>query len=243
MGVYEELSVELVRTYDHDIDAFTQGLLFHDGKLYESTGLHGQSSLRRVALESGEVERKVVLDEELFAEGLARVDDRLIQLTWREGKALVWDLETFERVGEFDYPGEGWGLCYDGERLIMSNGTDRLVFRDPETFEKLGEVTVRRAGRPVRRLNELECVDGLVYANVWTREEIARIDPNSGEVTGWIDAGGLLAREDRHGNEDVLNGIAYLPESDTFLITGKNWAKMFEVRLKVENTIVPDAGP
>lgn len=230
-SVPEGLVLRVVRTHPHDPGAFTQGLLMHDGALYESTGLRGESSIRRVGLESGEVQRSVILDDEFFAEGLARVGDRLIQLTWRAGKALVWDLETFEQVGEHDYRGEGWGLCYDGERLIMSSGNDRLQFRDPETFEKLGEVRVTRAGRRLRQLNELECVDGMVYANVWTDDHIARIDPETGEVTAWIDAGHLLAEEDRNGGEDVLNGIAYMPETGHFLLTGKRWSNMYEVEL------------
>jgi glutaminyl-peptide cyclotransferase len=224
--------LRVVRTLPHDRGAFTQGLLFHDGVLYESTGMHGESTVRRVALETGEVEKQVDLDEELFGEGLARVGDRLIQLTWRDGKALVWDLHTFEKVGEFEYTGEGWGLCFDGRRLVMSSGNDRLQFRDPETFEKIGEVRVTRAGRRLRRLNELECVDGMVYANVWTDDHIARIDPETGEVTAWIDAGGLLDPEDRQGGEDVLNGIAYVPETGHFLLTGKRWPHVYEVELR-----------
>jgi glutaminyl-peptide cyclotransferase len=224
-----DMVVRVVRSFPHDTEAFTQGLLHHDGHLYESTGLRGRSSLRRVDVESGEVLQKVDLDEELFAEGLARVDDRLVQLTWRARTALVYDLESFDKIGEHEYRGEGWGLCYDGERLIMSSGNDRLQFRDPDTFEKLGEVRVTRAGRRLRQLNELECVDGAVYANVWMDDHIARIDPETGQVVSWIDAGGLLPREERHGGEDVLNGIAYLPDSGHFLLTGKNWARMFEV--------------
>lgn len=224
-----EYRVEVRARHPHDVHAFTQGLLVHDGAVYESTGQYGESSLRRVDLESGEVEEQVDLERGVFAEGLARVDDRLIQLSWREGRALVWDLETLARVGEHSYPGEGWGLCYDGERLIMSTGTDRLVFRDPENFRKLGEVRVTRDGSPVRRLNELECVNGAVYANVWTEEVVVRIDPSNGEVTGWIDASGLLPAEDRHGDEDVMNGIAFLAETGRFLLTGKNWAYVYEV--------------
>ncbi len=221
--------MRVLESHPHDPGAFTQGLLFHGGKLYESTGLYGHSSLRRVDLESGEVEQRVDNDEALFAEGLALVDDVLYQLTWREGKVILWDADGFEKLREIDYTGEGWGLCYDGHRLIMTSGNDRLQFRDPETFEKTGEVRVTRGGRRVRHLNELECVDGLVYANVWMDDHIARIDPETGEVTGWIDAHGLLSREDRTGQEDVLNGIAYLPGSHRFLLTGKRWSKTYEV--------------
>jgi glutaminyl-peptide cyclotransferase len=230
-AIPEDLMLRVVESRPHDPEAFTQGLVFHDGHLYESTGLRGQSTLRRVNVETGEVERQVELDEQYFAEGLAVVDDRLIQLTWRAGVALVYDIDTLEKIDEHEYTGEGWGLCYDGERLVMTSGNDRLQFRDPQTFEKLGEVRVARAGRPLRRLNELECVDGVVYANVWMDDHIARIDPETGRVTAWIDAGDLLPRDARHGGEDVLNGIAYLPDSGHFLLTGKNWSRIFEVEL------------
>ncbi|MBW2464268.1 MAG: glutaminyl-peptide cyclotransferase [Deltaproteobacteria bacterium] len=228
-SIPESLVLRVVRTHPHDPEAFTQGLLMHDGDLFESTGLRGESTLRRVDLETGESRGSVDVPDEFFAEGLARVGDHLVQLTWQAGTALVWDLETLEKVGEHEYRGEGWGLCYDGERLIMTSGNDRLQFRDPDTFEKLGEVRVTRAGRRLRQLNELECVDGLVYANVWTDDHIARIDPDTGEVTAWIDASHLLAEEDRNGGEDVLNGIAYMPDTGHFLLTGKRWSQVYEV--------------
>jgi glutaminyl-peptide cyclotransferase len=228
-SVPEAMRARVIRSFPHDRQAFTQGLLWHGGKLYESTGLHRQSTLRRVDPETGEVEQRVELPDEMFAEGLARVGDELVQLTWQDGKALVWSIEGLTRVREHEYRGEGWGLCFDGERLIMSDGTDWLAFRDPETFERIGEVRVTRAGRPLRKLNELECADGAVYANVWTDDHIARIDPETGEVTAWIDASGLLSDEDRRGGEDVLNGIAYVPETGHFLLTGKNWPRVYEV--------------
>jgi glutaminyl-peptide cyclotransferase len=226
----EELRVRVVRSYPHDRTAFTQGLLFFEGKLYESTGLHRQSSLRRVDPESGTVEARVMLEPELFGEGLARVGGRLVQLTWQNGRALFWNLGTFKREREATYEGEGWGLCFDGRRLVMSDGSARLTFRDPDSFAKLGEVTVRRAGTPVSSLNELECVDGVVYANIWQDWHIARIDPASGDVTAWIDASGLLAPEERAGT-DVLNGIAAVPGSRNLLLTGKLWPRAFEVEL------------
>lgn len=225
----EELRAQPVRSLPHDRNAFTQGLLLFEGKLYESTGLHQQSTLRRVDLESGTVEAKVDLDDELFGEGLARVGGRLIQLTWQNGRALYWNLATLKKEREVTYEGEGWGLCFDGKRLVMSDGSDRLTFRDPESFAKLGEIAVRRAGTPLRALNELECVDGVVYANVWQDSHIARIDPATGEVTGWIDAGGLLTVEQRM-SADVLNGIAALP-GRRLLLTGKLWPLAFEVEL------------
>jgi glutamine cyclotransferase len=226
----EALRVRVVRTLPHDRGAFTQGLLMFEGKLYESTGLLGESTLRRVDPESGIVEAKVALDPLLFGEGLARVGGRLIQLTWTNGKALIWNLSSFTKEREITYEGEGWGLCFDGRRLLMTDGTDQLFFRDPESFAKTGQVSVRRAGAPVRNLNELECADGVVYANIWQDTHIARIDPATGEVTGWIDASNLLSGEDRIG-ADVLNGIAAIPGSRNLLITGKKWPRTFEVEL------------
>ncbi len=225
----EELVTRVVRVYPHDTKAFTQGLVYFDGGLYESTGLLGRSSIRRVDPDSGAVQAEVALDPDLFGEGLARVGDELVQLTWKNGRAFVWNLSNLQRVREHAYPGEGWGLCHDGRRLIMSDGSDRLVFRDPRSFEEGGGVRVVRAGQPVRQLNELECVDGTVYANIWGSDHIARIDPGSGEVTGWIDASGLLDGSER-AETDVLNGIAYVPERGTFLITGKLWPRVFEVQ-------------
>ena len=225
----EELVARVLKVYPHDAKAFTQGLVYFDGGLFESTGLNGRSSIRRVNPDSGVVEAEVALDATLFGEGLARVNDELIQLTWKNGKAFVWNLSNLERIREHTYPGEGWGLCFDGKRLVMSDGSDRLTFRDPRSFEEEGGVRVLRAGQAVRQLNELECVDGMVYANVWGSDYIARIDPASGEVTGWIDASGLLQGAERM-NTDVLNGIAHVPERNTFLITGKLWPNLFEVK-------------
>jgi glutaminyl-peptide cyclotransferase len=225
----EDLVAKVIRAVPHDPAAFTQGLLFFEGRLYESTGLPGRSSLRRVEPESGRVENQIALPGPLFGEGLARVGGQLFQITWQDGKAFVWELSDFKKIREHSYTGEGWGLCYDGHRLVMTDGSDRLFFRDPETFALSGELHVARAGMPVTKLNELECVGGLIYANVWQDDHIARIDAKSGEVTGWIDASGLLSREERMGT-DVLNGIAYLPERGTFLITGKLWPRAFEVK-------------
>lgn len=225
-----QLRLKVIRTYPHDVRAFTQGLLMFDGKLYESTGLHGRSSVRRVDLASGVVEAQTALPAELFGEGLARVGQRLIQLTWKNRKALVWDLGTLSKVAEFSYDGEGWGLCFDGRRLVMSDGSDRLTFRNPTTFEPEGELRVRRDGRPVMNLNELECVGGLVYANVWQDNHIARIDAATGVVTGWIDATGILDR-DLSGSADVLNGIAVMETTGTLLVTGKLWPNLYEAEV------------
>jgi glutamine cyclotransferase len=225
----EELVPQVVRSFPHDREAFTQGLLFFEGKLYESTGLQGRSSLRRVDPESGHVEARSELAPQLFGEGLARVGGQLFQITWRDGRALVWDLSGLKPLRELSYPGEGWGLCHDGHRLIMSDGSDHLVFRDDASFARVGDVAVARAGEPVKNLNELECVGDVVYANIWRTDNIARIDPRTGAVTGWIDASGLLSRDERVG-ADVLNGIAFVPERGTFFITGKLWPRLFEVR-------------
>jgi glutamine cyclotransferase len=225
----ERLKVKVLSTRPHDPEAFTQGLVLQGGTLYESTGLYGKSSLREVDPKTGAVKRKVAVPAEYFAEGLALVGDRLLQITWKEEKALVYDRAGFKPAGEFRYDGEGWGLCSDGTRLVMSDGSDRLTFRDPKTFAVLSILNVTLAGKPANQLNELECVDGTIYANVWQTDDILRIDPRDGRVTAVVDASGLLTPEER-GKTDVLNGIAWNPVTKTFLITGKLWPKMFEVQ-------------
>lgn len=228
----ERLKVKVLSVRPHDPEAYTQGLLLHEKRLYESTGLVRQSSLREVDPATGKVRRRIEVPEPYFAEGLALVGDRLIQLTWQHQRAFVYRLSDFGSGGaDLRYDGEGWGLCWDGTRLVMSNGSDRLTFRDPKTFAFLGDVQVTRAdrpGQPVSDLNELECVDGQVYANVWQTDEILRIDPRDGRVTAVIDVSGLLTPEERRTAE-VLNGIAWDPDHQTFLITGKLWPKLFEV--------------
>jgi len=221
--------LEVVRSYAHDPTAWTQGLLVRGNRVFESTGLRGRSTLREIDLATGDVARRVDLPGNLFAEGLASVGDRLIQLTWTSGIARVYDRQTFDLEREHRYTGEGWGLCYDGTRLVMSNGSSRLFFRDPETFELRGEVEVRQSGEPLDRLNELECVNDRVYANVLSSDWIYEIDPETGAVTAAIDASGLLGDAER-ANADVLNGIAYRAGGDTFLVTGKFWPRLFEVR-------------
>jgi glutamine cyclotransferase len=222
----------VVQEFPHDPEAFTQGLVYLDGVLYEGTGRHGASTLRRVELESGEVTQSVPLDDAYFGEGIAVFDDRVFQLTWQEQTCFVYDLETFELLDTFDYPTEGWGLTTDGERLIMSDGTSRLYFRDPETFEEIGHVEVRDNGEPVFDLNELEYVDGEIWANVWTTDLIARIDPESGRVTGWIDLTGLLELDEaQEESVDVLNGIAYDAETGRTFVTGKLWPTLFEIEV------------
>lgn len=230
----EELIVDVVSSHRHDPEAFTQGLVWSSGVLYESTGQYGESSVRRVDPESGEVLARVDLPPELFGEGLALVPGeaggRLIQVTWQEELARVWSLPGLEPAGTLRYRGEGWGLCFDGERLVMSDGSDRLTFRDPATFEVLGRLQVTLRGEPLQRLNELECADGWVWANVLGADVLVRIDPASGRVTATADASGLLAPAEAAA-ADVLNGIAYDPARRVYLITGKYWPRLFVVRL------------
>lgn len=227
--VVKSLRVDVIRAFPHDPTAYTQGLLWWDGKLYESTGQYGESTLRRVDPQTGEVEQRINITPAYFGEGLARVDDRLVVLTWKAERAFVYDLKTFTQLRTFRYRGEGWGLCHDGTRLVMSNGSDVLTFYDPETLEKIGSLRVTLRGRPLTSINELECVREKVYANVWERNFIVHIDLDSGRVTDQIDAAGLLNPAEARGT-DVLNGIAYSSESNTFYITGKWWPTMFEVR-------------
>lgn len=222
---------EVVNVYPHDPTAFTQGLLFDEGQLYESTGLYGGSSIRRVDLATGNVLTMTTIPAEYFGEGITIVGDKLYQLTWQEQTGFIYDKATFAPVGRFAYPTEGWGMSYDGERIIMSDGTARLYFWDPATLAPIGAVDVYDDQGPVVRLNELEYINGEVFANIWQTDLIARIDPPTGAVVGWIDLTGLLPAADRTPGTDVLNGIAYLPEGDRLFVTGKNWPKLFEIRL------------
>lgn len=223
----EALQVRVHRTIPHDPAAFTQGLLWWQGRLYESTGLRGASSLRRLHPGTGEVEELAALPVFFFGEGLARVDDRLVVLTWQAERAFVFDLATFEPRGRLAYRGEGWGLCHDGGRFVMSDGSHRLTFRDSASFAAIGAVAVRLDGQPLAGLNELECVDGHVYANVYGQDVLVRIDPGTGTVTARIDAAGLLDAE-AASRADVLNGIAYDPKAKRFYLTGKRWPWLFE---------------
>jgi glutaminyl-peptide cyclotransferase len=222
----------VVRSYPHDPQAFTQGLTYHEGFLYEGTGLVGRSSIRKVRLETGEVLQIRHLAEPYFGEGIAIWQDSLIQLTWRSEIGFVHDLATFEPRRTFRYTGEGWGLTHDGTRLIMSDGsaTGTLRLLDPATFRESGRLTVRDGGIPVKGLNELEFVKGEIYANVWNTDRIARISPKTGQVTGWIDLRGLLDPREAAG-VDVLNGIAYDAAADRLFVTGKLWPRLFEIQL------------
>lgn len=229
-----QTSVTLLAAYPHQQDAFTQGLVFDSGRLFESTGLYGESSLREVDLETGEVLRRIDLPEEYFGEGIALVDGKLIMLTWREGTALVFDVETFEQSGSFSYSGEGWGLCFNGEQLVMSDGSSTLQFRDPRTFELLDTQQVTYQGAPLRNLNDLACADGLIYANVWLTRYIVRIKPD-GEVDAVFDMSGLLSEAEwatLDPSAEVLNGLAWNEASGTLLVTGKRWPRLFELRIE-----------
>jgi glutaminyl-peptide cyclotransferase len=225
----ERLRVDVIARRPHDRRSFTEGLVIAGGKLYEGSGLRGESTLREVDPRTGAVTREITLDDKYFGEGIAVVDDRIIQLTYQEHTALVYRLSDFRQLTTFTYDTEGWGLCDDGTRLVMSDGTNQLYFRNRSTFAVIGRVSVTNNGVPLDQLNELECVDGQVYANVWQTDTIVRIDPATGNVTAEIDAAGLLSPTEISG-VDVLNGIAYDPSTKTFLLTGKYWPTLFEVR-------------
>jgi glutaminyl-peptide cyclotransferase len=219
----------VVNTFPHDPQAFTQGLIYDDGFLLESTGKYGESTLRRVELESGRVLQMHSLSEDLFGEGITVFGDRIYQLTWRNGVAIVYDKQTFEELGRFRYDGEGWGLTDDGTHLIMSDGSATLRFIDPEDFQVVRRLLVRSQGRRVDRLNELQYIHGQIFANILYQDRIARISPETGEVTGWVDLRTLWpGRRDR---EAVLNGIAYDQQNDRLFVTGKNWPRLYEIRL------------
>lgn len=226
------LGYEVVASYPHDPRAFLQGLLWHDGGFYESTGQYGESSLRRVEFPSGRVLKKVNLADDLFGEGLALVDNRLIQLTWTSHRGFVYELETLRQIGEFSYRTEGWGMTYDGSNLIMSDGSSTLTYLDPQTFKPVRQLQVRFNGRPVPNLNELEFIEGEIWANVWQSDMILQIDPASGQVVSFLDLKGILDPSNRTGSEDVLNGIAYDAQQKRIFVSGKLWPLIFEIRVK-----------
>ncbi len=226
----ERYGYEVVNAYPHDREAFTQGLFYRDGYLYESTGLRGHSSLRKVEIETGRVEKIRRLPDRFFGEGATYLDGRIYQLTWQSRIGFVYDTD-FNIVGRFRYGTEGWGLTNDGNRLIMSDGSNKLYFMDPESFELLNTVEVTFNGMPVRNLNELQYIDGTIYANVWKRPYIVIIHPGSGEVTGVINLQGIIDPRDYDHRLDVLNGIAYDEENGRLFVTGKFWPLMFEIKL------------
>ena len=222
---------EVINVYPHDPNAFTQGLIMEEGVLYEGTGLYGESTLRRVDLETGDVLQKYALAEEFFGEGITVFDSKIIQLTWKSEKGFVYDKQSFDLLDEFNYSTQGWGITTDGTLLIMSDGTANLYFLDPENFEVTGQVEVHDK-EPVVRLNELEYINGEVYANIWQTDTIAIINPDTGQVTGWIDLTGIYTPETSNSN-NVLNGIAYDAENDRLFVTGKRWSQLFQIKLKV----------
>jgi glutaminyl-peptide cyclotransferase len=221
--------VEVVREFPHDPQAYCQGLVYANGVLYEGTGKYGESTLRKVALETGKVLQVQTLDRSLFGEGIAIWDNRIIQLTWQNQVAIVYDQKSLQELRRFNYRGEGWGLTHDGQHLILSDGTATLRFVDPQTFRVVRQLLVQSQGRRVDQLNELEYIRGEIFANIWYKDYIARISPQTGVVTGWIDLHGLLPH--RPDRDAVLNGIAYDREGDRLFVTGKNWPKLFQIRL------------
>ena len=227
----EEYSYKVVNVYPHDPLAFTQGLLYKDGYLYESTGLYGRSSLRKVELESGKVIQKYLVADEVFAEGLATNGNQLVQLTWKAGKGFIYNADLFLFESSFDYPGEGWGLTFNNNQFIKSDGTSSLHFLDAVDMKVSGKLQVTRSGLPVKYLNELEMVRGKIFANVWQSDYILIIAPQSGAVVGKINLAGLLQKYAPDSKANVLNGIAYDAEGDRLFVTGKLWPKLFEIEL------------
>ena len=232
----DKYSYDIINIYPHDPAAFTQGLLYHDGVLYESTGLNGQSSLRKVEIQTGRVLNRIDVPAQYFAEGLAMFGGQLFQLTWQTQIGFVYDPGSLQMVKSFNYIGEGWGLTNDGQSLIMSNGTNLISYLDPRTFEVRRVLAVNDESRPIANINELEYIKGQIFANIWQTERIARIDPQSGRLTGWIYLNGLLPAEDKIRPVDVLNGIAFDEANDRLFVTGKLWPKLFEIKLKLRRT-------
>ena len=228
---------EVVNSYPHDRNAYTQGLVFQDGILYEGTGLRGGSSLRRVELETGEILKILRLPDHIFGEGIAVYKDNIVQLTWNSKIGFVYDKNSFALLRKFGYSTQGWGITSDGERLIMSDGTSIVRFLDPETYNIVGQIQVRCEKGPVEKLNELEYIKGEIYANVWQSDRIVLIEPDTGKVTGWIDLKGLLTQEGPTKPVDALNGIAYDSEKDRLFVTGKLWPKLFEIKLKIKEDL------
>ena len=222
---------EIKNVYPHDRAAFTQGLIYKDGVLWEGTGQYGASSVRKVDLKTGKVLKMIPVPREFFGEGITVFKDKVFELTWQNNKGFIYAADDFAKLGEFKYAGEGWGLTHDSDSLIMSDGTNQIRFLDPETFAVRRTISVTENGRPLDELNELEYVKGEIYANVWQTDRIVRIDPKTGNLTGTVDLSGLLPEADRGADTDVLNGIAYDEAGDRLFVTGKMWPKLFEIRL------------
>jgi len=226
---------KVVNTFPHNTESFTQGLYIEDGLLYESTGLNGKSAVKKIDLKTGEVIKSRDMQDKFFGEGLTIVDDKIYQITWRSKTGFVYNKESLDILRTFSYKTQGWGITYDGKNLIISDGSDILYFMDPKSFAIVGKLEVYNKSGKVSKLNELEYINGEIYANIWGKDLIARIDPKTGYVKSWIDLSGILSKEDRKGKEDVLNGIAYNPENNTLLVTGKFWPKLFEIKLVPKN--------
>jgi glutaminyl-peptide cyclotransferase len=226
-----EYGYQVIHVYPHDPNAFTQGLEYRAGFLYESTGLKGRSSVRKVQLETGKVLQQIDIDAQYFGEGITVLNQKITELTWQSETGFVYDQSTFKRVRGFNYPGEGWGLANDGQNIYMSDGTAQIRIWDPLTLQEKRRITVHDRGQPVLNLNELEWVRGEIYANIWQKDVIARITPVDGRVLGWIDMAGILPASERNGSEDVLNGIAYDSLGDRLFVTGKQWPKLFEIKV------------
>lgn len=228
---------QVIATFPHDATAFTQGLLFDQGQLYEGTGLYGESTLRRVELTTGAVEHQIALPDQYFGEGITIANGQIYQLTWQEQTGFIYDKTTFEQLGEFSYTTQGWGLTFDGNELIMSDGSDQLFFLDPNTMAVVKQLSVSifdatdQSRKRVTQINELEYIEGEIFANIWQTDAIVRIDPATGNVNGVINLSGLLPTEERTATTDVLNGIAYLPEGNRLFVTGKKWPTLFEIQL------------
>jgi glutaminyl-peptide cyclotransferase len=223
-------SYTVIKTYPHDQNAFTEGLFYADGYLYESTGLYGSSTLRKVELETGKVLQETVLSDLFFGEGCTIIDKSVIQLTWQSHVGFVYDKETFQVQGNFTYATEGWGITFNGTCLIMSDGTDNLYYLNPETYQPIGQVQVHDANSSITNINELEYINGDVYANIWQTQKIAIINPQTGQVKAWINLSGLGNAVSLDAN-DVLNGIAYDQQNDRLFVTGKNWSQLYEIKL------------
>lgn len=236
-SIVPSFTYHVVNVFPHDPHAFTQGLFFHNNFLYESTGLYNFSSLRQVDLETGNVLQITHLSDHYFGEGTTIIQDKIVQLTWKSNIGFVYDLHTFTLLHNFSISSEGWGLTYDGHKLIMSNGTATLSFIDPETFNKIGELHVQNS-QPVDRINELEYIHGEIFANIWKTSNIARIDPITGQIIGWLDLSGLYETKVTDPN-DVLNGIAYDDQNDRIFVTGKRWPYLYEIQLVPINARAP----
>jgi glutamine cyclotransferase len=226
----DEISYRIVNTYPHAKDSFTQGLEYYEGYLYEGTGLYGRSSLRKVKLETGQVIKIINLDKEYFGEGITILNNKIYQLSWQNNTAFVYDLD-FNLIKRFNYNGEGWGLCNNGQYLIMSNGSEFIYFRDPDSFKVIKIIKVVFNNQALKNINELEFIKGYIYANIWQKDIIVKINPSSGKVEDYLDLENILDKSKYDYNIDVLNGIAYLENNDSFLITGKFWPKIFEIKL------------